>query len=66
MEDVLRYELSAATFVAQHSEIVARCQICSLPELLVWLLARKSRSGNHARRTCTADQANPTLLVWLE
>jgi hypothetical protein len=29
----LSYELSATTFVAGHSEVVARCQICSLPEL---------------------------------
>ena len=27
------HELSATTFVAEHSEVVARCQICSLPEL---------------------------------
>jgi hypothetical protein len=33
MEDFLSYELSATTFVAGHSEVVARCQICSLPEL---------------------------------
>ena len=33
MEDFLSDELSATTFVAERSEIVARCQICSLPEL---------------------------------
>jgi hypothetical protein len=33
MADVLSYELSATMFVAEHSEVVARCQICSLPEL---------------------------------
>jgi hypothetical protein len=33
IEDFLSYELSATTFVAKRSEIVARCQICSLPEL---------------------------------
>ena len=33
MEDFLSYELSATTFVAKRSEIVARRQICSLPEL---------------------------------
>ena len=33
MEDFLGYELSATTFVAGRSEIVARRQICSLLEL---------------------------------
>src|SRR5208282_6273263 len=33
MEDFLSYELSTTTFVAERSEIVARCQIRSLPEL---------------------------------
>src|SRR5208337_1189462 len=32
MAHVLSYELSATTFDAEHSEVVARCQICSLPE----------------------------------
>jgi hypothetical protein len=33
MAHVLSYELSATTFLAEHSEVVARCQICSPPEL---------------------------------
>jgi len=33
MTDLLSYGLSAATFVTERSEVVARCQICSLPEL---------------------------------
>ena len=33
MAHVLSYELSATTFVGEYSGFVARCLICSLPEL---------------------------------
>jgi hypothetical protein len=33
MADFLSFELSATTFVAVYSEVVARCPICCLPEL---------------------------------